>query len=99
MEQFYYPNYIERNKKLEPLLIEWSETQEDRRKHGTYITFFQLEHSWHSPDNLHELEAPQRPALEIRTAETMVEAAVEAVFQFLRPLITIHQSTLSCYAI
>ncbi|MFN0201288.1 MAG: hypothetical protein ACKVTZ_07195, partial [Bacteroidia bacterium] len=51
-----YPAYVELNHQLRPLLIEWSETQDDRRLHGDHITFFQLETSWHSQDNLHELE-------------------------------------------
>lgn len=55
-EECYHPNYVEINNKLQPLLIEWAKTLEDRRLHGNHVTFFQRESSWHSPNNLHELE-------------------------------------------
>ena len=62
IEQIYYPNYIELNSRLQTWLIELSEKQEDRRLSEDYITFFQTEKSWHSPDNLHQLE----PLYELR---------------------------------
>ncbi|MVM35209.1 adenylyl-sulfate kinase [Spirosoma sp. HMF4905] len=37
-------------------------------------------------------EHPEKPALEIHTAETTIDAAVETAFQFLLPLITLKQS-------
>jgi len=55
-EDEYYPDHVMLNKQLQPLLIEWSETKTDRRLTGDFITYFKLENSWHSPDNLHELE-------------------------------------------
>ena len=57
IKKFQYPDYIDFNNKIGPLLIEWSKTKEDSRIGGSERhIFFNLEHTWHSVDNLYEYE-------------------------------------------
>ena len=52
-----YSDYVNFNNKVGPLLIEWSKTKEDSRIGGSERhIFFNLEHTWHSVDNLYEYE-------------------------------------------
>ena len=49
IKKFQYPDYIDFNNKIGPLLIEWSKTKEDSRIGGSERhIFFNLEHTWHS---------------------------------------------------
>ena len=56
VDPIFYPNHSELNAKLYPLLIGWSEKRDDHRLHSNQVTFFRLENSWHSPNDLHEQE-------------------------------------------
>ena len=57
IKKFKYPDYIDFNNKIGSLLIEWSKTKEDFRVGGSKRhIFFNLEHTWHSVDNLYEYE-------------------------------------------
>ena len=57
IKKFKYPDYIDFNNKIRPLLIKWSKTKEDFRVGGTERhRFFDLEYTWHSVDNLFEYE-------------------------------------------
>ena len=55
--KFEYPDYIDFNNKIGSLLIEWSKTKEDFRVGGSERhIFFDIQHTWHSVDNLFEYE-------------------------------------------
>lgn len=56
IEHFPHPNAEELNTKLDSLLTNWANNRPDRRSVSDFPTYFPEEFSWHSPDNLYELE-------------------------------------------
>ena len=68
IEKFQYPDYVNFNKKIFPVFLEWSKTKEDFRENNEYhrdrydqrvkerITYFDMNKSWHSEDNLQDNE-------------------------------------------
>ena len=56
IKEFQYPDYIDFNNSINPLLIEWSKTKEDFRVTLGNYEFLDPKYTWHSVNNLYEYE-------------------------------------------